>query len=220
MIKLKNTTNSEIILRGILFRELGAETNNERIINETERLLWANDSEVLSNISNGNIELSLNDIPILDINTAINTLKNNLPAQVNSSNQPFASKILSNGKKLFMRVHGIQAQVSGAPDNIDFTIPYTNCKITGIEILNGELGDKINFKVLDTASGTISGIPNYMLNQFGFDVRIGSALYKHESGYDADLIQGMVLRLEYDAITSDLLPKNVYINFILHEVKD
>ena len=131
---------------------------------------------------------------------------------------PFAAKVLPNGKKLYTRVHGIQASVSGAPDNIDFVIPYDNCKITGLEIIGGNTGDTISLKVLDTPTGTISGIADYMLNQFGFDVNVSKDFYKRDSAYDADLIKDMKIRIEYDSIAT--LPALVYINLIIHEVKD
>lgn len=131
---------------------------------------------------------------------------------------PFADKVLPNGKRLYVRVHGISASVSGAPDNIDFVIPYAACKITGLEIINGAVGDTCNFKVLDTPSGTISGVPNAVLNQFGFNVNVAKDYYKRESSYDADLIQNMTIRIEYDSVAT--LPAPVYVNIILHEVKD
>lgn len=131
---------------------------------------------------------------------------------------PFADKILPNGSKLFKRVHGVSQQVSNSLVNIDFSIPYANCKITGMEIISAVAGDVCNFKILDTPSGTISGVANAQLNQFGFNVNIASIFYKHESNYDADLIQDLKIRIEY-------LPKDtsstrdVFINLILHEVQ-
>lgn len=130
---------------------------------------------------------------------------------------PFADKILPDGRRLYARVHGVSASVSGAPDNIDFVIPYNTCKLTGIEILNGLIGDTVNLKVLDTPTGTISGVPNMVLNQFGYDVNVAKDFYSRESKYDADLIKDMKIRIEYDSIAT--LPANVYVNFIIHEVK-
>lgn len=132
----------------------------------------------------------------------------------------FSDKVLPNGKRLFTRVHGSSGSVSGAPDNIDFEIPYPMCKLTGIDIINGELGDKINLKILDTSTGTISGVPNMVLNQFAYNVNIASSFHKFESRYDADMIQGLKIRVEFDAVAPDLLPKTIYINFYIHEVKD
>lgn len=132
-------------------------------------------------------------------------------------NLPFCSKELPDGRKLYLRVHGISGAVSGAPDNLDFTVPYDNCKLTGIEIIGGVIGDTCNLKVLDTPTGTVSGEANKVLNQSGFDVNVAKDYYKRECVYDADLIKDMKIRVEYDSIAA--LPVNVYINIILHEVK-
>lgn len=133
------------------------------------------------------------------------------------SESPFPSKSLSNGKKLFRRVRGVSGQVQNVPVNIDFIVPFTNCKITGVQILGGKLGDKATFQVLDTATGTISGIPNALLNTFGEGVYIAPDKADYPSRYDADLIGGMTLRIIYDA-ADELLPRNIYINLDLHEV--
>lgn len=145
---------------------------------------------------------------------------NTRPVTVDSDiqNLPFASKTMPDGRKIFRRTHGISGIVAGSPDSIVFNVPYANCKITGIEIINGDIGDSINLKVLDTPSGTISTIPDYMLNQFGFSTYISGGFHKYESNYDADLIENMKILIEYDAINSNLLPKTVYINIILHEI--
>lgn len=135
----------------------------------------------------------------------------------NVINSPFAMKAAGT-KKFFMRIHGVSAEVQSAPNNIDFVVPYNTCKITGVEIVGGELGDKVNLKVLDTPTGTISGIANHILNQFGYNVNLSKDYYKYESAYDADLIKDMKIRIEYDA-KDELSPKTVYINFILHELK-
>lgn len=81
MLKLRNTTNQEIVLQDILFREAGTASDTHEIP-EVDRVLWANDDSVLQNISNGNVVLSLNDIDITSINDAINTLKSDLAKDV------------------------------------------------------------------------------------------------------------------------------------------
>lgn len=182
--------------------------------------LWASNDEVLTAIAESSIQVIVNSVEISGISAQIDALKGNGPKLVDATNYPFASKVLSNGKKLFQRVHGISAVVSGAPDNLTFTIPYAACKITEIEILEGLVGDKVNFKVLDSTSGTYTGVPNYLLNQFGYDVNVAEKFYMRKSNYDADLYYGMQIRIEYDSVATDLLPKTVYINLVLHEVKD
>lgn len=214
---IKNTTETNKTWLGKV-----VEPDEYYLIPENMEIAFANDSSVLTDIAIEEAIIAEDDTgnsDILDIATAINFLKRALPVYTKPMLYPFADKKLPDGKKLFKRVHGVSAQVSGSPDNIDFVVPYNNCKITGVEIINGDFGDKVNFKVYDTPTGTLSGIPDLMLNQFGFNVNIRKEYHKDECNYDADLIKDMKIRVEFDAVTSDLLPKTVYINFILHEVK-
>lgn len=181
---------------------------------------FANNSQLLTDIATGDVIVSKSeDVSghITDISQAIDCLKGNLPAVVESTNSPFASKTLLDGSKIYRRVRGVSGSVQGTTDYIDFTIPFTKCKITGVQILNGKIGDKANFKVLDSATGTITGIPNYELNEFGHDVYIIPDVATYPSKYDADLIYGLVLRIEYDPI-DELLPRTIYVNLDLHEV--
>ena len=131
---------------------------------------------------------------------------------------PFAAKTLADGKKLYTRVHGVTAILTGGTQNIDFVIPYNNCKLTGVEVTNGVAGDRVNLKVLDTPTGTISGVPNYPLNQFGYSVNIAPNYYERLSPYDADLIKDLKVRIEYTS--ADAGSRTVGINLIIHEVKD
>lgn len=182
---------------------------------------YSSDDQLIADLASGIVKMSSNGSSALSGSGSVHVdfLKNMTPPNIAASNYPFASKILPNGRKIFTRIHGVVASVQNAPDNIDFVVPYPECKITGIEIVGGKLGDKANFKVLDTDAGTITGVPNYLLNQFGFNVNVAPDSYEYISKYDADLIQNLRLRVEYDA-TDELLPRNVYINFILHEIKD
>jgi hypothetical protein len=134
-----------------------------------------------------------------------------------TSTPPFALKALATGQKVFRRVRGTFGTVQNVPINIDFVVPFAQCKITGLQILGAVLGDKVTFQVLDDNVGTISGIPNYVLNTFGEDVYVAPGEATYPSKYDADLIGGLVLRMIYDA-KDDLLPRKIYVNFDLHEV--
>lgn len=129
-------------------------------------------------------------------------------------NLPFGSKLLPDGKKLFRRVRGTSASVTAGSNNIDFIVPFTNCKITGLQILNAAMGDKASFQILDTDSGTISTVPYYLLNTFGTDVYIAPEFAAYPSKYDADLIAGLTLRIVYTATDS----RTIYVNYDLHEV--
>jgi hypothetical protein len=179
---------------------------------------WASDEQVIQNIASGNIVLSLNDEDIQNVNKAIDILKDNLTQQVKNISQAFSDKVLINGKKIFTRIMGIEASVGSSSENIDYVIPFNEVKITGIEIINSDIGDKVSLQVLDTPTGTLSGVPNMLLNEFGTSVNLSKDFYKYSSCYDADLIKDMKIRLVYDAVDS-LLPKTIYINFYLHEIK-
>lgn len=137
---------------------------------------------------------------------------------------PFAAKTIEvNGttKKLFKRVHGESLSIAnGATGHIDHIVSYTTCKFSGAEIFNTDLGDTVDFKILDDANNTYSGAPgsNYQLNQFGFDVQMPADRYKNTSNYDADLNVGMVVRCSYT--NNSGAAKTVAMNIWLHEVKD
>lgn len=190
----------------------------EHDIEAIELAAWRSSDKVMSDLASG--DLSIGDGLIYKNSgaQAINYLLGTSQEVLVSSQPPFAAKTLPNGKKLYTRVHGVAASVSGAPDDIIFTVPYAACKLTGIEIIGGQIGDTVNLKVLDSTTGTYTGVANYQLNQFGYDVNVAKDFYSRESAYDADLFQGMQIKVEYDSVAT--LPANVYLNFILHEVKD
>lgn len=138
--------------------------------------------------------------------------------------EAFASKTTADGKSLYKRVHGATFNVpNGVTTICQFTIPYAHCKIEAMEIINATTGDSMNFKVLDTATNTYSGLDvgtygaNFLLNQFGFNVYPVEGGYTHQSQYDADLYSGMVVEIEYS--NNDANTKDVYINYVLNEVK-
>lgn len=139
------------------------------------------------------------------------------------SQTPFASKkIKVNGteKSLFKRVHGINVTIgAGATGYLDFVVPHNVCKFTGAEVLGTEVGDTLDFFVLDSVNNDYSGAPGsyYMLNQFGFDVQMPGGAYKNTSNYDADLYLGMVVSCAYK--NNGASSKTIAMNVWLHEVK-
>lgn len=150
-----------------------------------------------------------------DFETNYQPTANQAIPQVNS---PFAAKVIGN-QKLYQRVHGFSVAFNGtdATETGTFTVPYPTCKITGVEVVNPLEGDACDFKVHDTPTGTISTIPDYMLNQFGFSVHFPQGLYRHTSTYDADLIQNMQIKVTYTQAAA--AARTVYFNVILHELK-
>jgi hypothetical protein len=118
-------------------------------------------------------------------------------------------------KSLFKRIHGVQINCIQGENIYEFFVPYNLCKINCIEIVGGSNCDKIDLEVYDNANGTISGIPNLKLNQFGFSVNVCKDFYEQKSEFDADLILGMKLEVHYLANIAGLIG----VNFILNELK-
>jgi hypothetical protein len=103
-----------------------------------------------------------------------------------------------------------------ASSNCDYVIPYAHVKFNGIEIINGQVGDKVNLKIIDTATGTYSTIPNYTLNQFGYDWYLkNQEASKEILPYVSDLYNGMIIRVEYNNASS--VSRTIYVNFYIHE---
>lgn len=127
----------------------------------------------------------------------------------------FASKVLPTGKKLFKRYHGIQESVSIGENTIIYTIPYTQVKIIGVDIMNASALDTVDLMILDTVTGLYSTTPSYLLNQFAFAVNISKDYFRQESNYDADLYQGMQIKIVYNSQSN----KTIGINFNFSEVK-
>lgn len=131
---------------------------------------------------------------------------------------PFGAKkfVDENGvtRSLFKRVHGIESPVVIGNNDILYVIPYSWAKITAIEIIDGENGDKISLFVLDSLTGTYTTIPNYELNQFGFNVNVAKDYYSRDSKYDADLKVGMQVKIVYTSVSI----KTARLNLDLDEV--
>jgi hypothetical protein len=164
--------------------------------------------------------LSVNDKSTLDTLVANHTgepLPENKKSIVEITSIPAtASKTLSNGKKLFKRVHGVQQLAQVGTNTIEFICPHPWVKFLGIEFFWASEGTSVNLEIHDTPTGAYSGVPNYKLNQFGFNANIAPEFYSHKSEFDADLYQGMVIKIIY--ISSEA--KTIGINFIMNEVKD
>lgn len=135
---------------------------------------------------------------------------------LNNTHLPFADKKIGS-KKLFRRKHGISSTIAASSSGeIAFSVPYAQAKITKAEIMGCELGDTVDFTIHDDASGTYTTVPNYQLNQFGFDVQLGNGSYMDESQYDADLYIGMVIKITYQ--NNGVSSKDIGVNITLHEV--
>lgn len=132
-------------------------------------------------------------------------------------NNPFSSKTVEGGK-LYRRKHGTRATIPGnSTQSIKFTVPYTVAKVDEVEIINCSGVDTVDLNILDSATGTYTTIPNYLLNQFGFDVNVSDIYFTDTSNYDAELNIGMQIEILYTNNEAD--SKSIGINFVLHEVK-
>jgi len=109
-------------------------------------------------------------------------------------------------KKLYSRSTGKPFAVAIGANTCEFTIAYAVCKITGIELINAEVGDYCDFYVVHPTYG--------VLGQFAYTNYIAKDFYDRSSKYDADLLSGLILRMVYTSVSA----KTIYINYLLHEV--
>lgn len=137
------------------------------------------------------------------------------------SREPFATKELKDGSKLFRRKHGVKETIlAGQEKDIIFTVPYAKAKINKLEVIDASLLDRVDLLVkspLDAGVASAYGMPaDYLLNQFGFDVVVSNLLYSDKSDYDADVYQGFQIVVRYKNDSS--IDKEVGFNLIYHEV--
>lgn len=137
------------------------------------------------------------------------------------SREPFATKTLRDGSKLFRRKHGIKDTIlTGQEKEIIFTVPYGRAKINKLEIIDANALDRVDLLVkspVDPAIAALYGFPaDYLLNQFGFNVVVSDLLYSDKSDYDAEVFQGFQIIVKYK--NDSQADKTVGFNLIYHEV--
>lgn len=125
--------------------------------------------------------------------------------------------VLADGstRKLFARNLGVIYPLIVGENNLSYTATFPWVKVTGIEVVGCEIGDFADFMVYDTPLGSYSGYPNALLNKFAYSVNLPNGFYERASKFDADLYQGMVIRMKYTSVSM----KNVGINYLMDEVK-
>jgi hypothetical protein len=186
------------------------------LIPETILINYANNDSVLADVLAGAAGISFTNSSPVSGSEGINMLKGLVIQEVHVSGQPpFADKKTAEGLNLFNRTEGKSFTLSSGANTLEFAIPWNTSKFTGLEVINAELGDIVDLKILDDASGTYSGVPNYQLNQFGYTVNTAPNYYVRESKYDADLYLGMRIVLEFTSVSA----KTLYVNYMIHEVK-
>jgi len=128
-------------------------------------------------------------------------------------NHPFGAKA-----DLNFRGAGVSATLTaGEEKTIELPVSWAKAELTGVEIMGGSLGDNVQLKILDTTTGSYSTIPNYMLNQFGYDWNLPGTFYRKELPYYATLYQGMRVAVVYKNNSAD--GTEVFINFDIHEAQ-
>lgn len=157
----------------------------------------------------------------VDFETNFKSAGNIRPTQfVSVKGEPaFTDKtLLINGvtKKLFARNTGkLFAVSSGVVTDLSYTATFPHVKMIGLECIGGEIGDYAELRVYDTPAGTYSGVPNLLLNQFGYELNVAKDYYVRTSTFDSDVYAGMVLKISYYSISN----KTVGINYLMNEVK-
>lgn len=177
--------------------------------------LSENEEEILQNLVNEHTPI-YPETPVL---TQPVSILSQPPVSVLSI-PSFSAKTLtlSNGtvKKIFARNTGFRQELTSGTNTISYSLTYQWCKIIGVEVVGAETGDYCDFEVYDNSLGTYSGYPNLKLNQFAYTVNIPKDYYIRLSQFDADIYQGMVIKVTYYSISN----KTVGINLIMNEIKD
>lgn len=132
---------------------------------------------------------------------------------------PYGNKqvTLANGlvKDLYARNTGIKYDLDIGDNVISYSIPYPQCKIIGMQAINCEALDTVDFQVIDSPSGAYSGVANKVLNQFAYKLVLPNGFYERYSKFDADIYYGMSLKITYNSVSA----KTVGLNVIMDEVK-
>ena len=82
----KEVTLSKVgILKTWLYNQILPEEVYE--IPEVNKILWANDSDFIKDLASGDVILNDGNLDILDVNSAIDFIKNNIPTQVTSTGE-------------------------------------------------------------------------------------------------------------------------------------
>jgi len=129
--------------------------------------------------------------------------------------QVSAAKTLPDGKKLYARNTGLQYAVTTGSNTLSYTATYPWVKLLGVECINCESLDTVDFKVYDTNTGTYSGVPNLLLNQFSYTLNLSAGYYSRTSLFDADMYAGMIIQMTYVSVSN----KTIGLNLIMNEVK-
>lgn len=140
------------------------------------------------------------------------------PQAIAVSSLPAAPAFATNAlgsKALYVAMTGTQATLVTGDNTILFTVPYAQAQISGLDLVGCEALDTASLYVLDSTTGTYSGTPNAVLNQFGYTVNMPAGSYSYRAPYTANLYENMQIKVVYNSISN----KTIGINFDLNQVK-
>lgn len=150
MIEVRNTTNQEIILQGVLLREVGQPENSFEIP-PLELRKWANDSAVIQSVSDGSVVVVLNGTDITEVSRAIGVLRGEGP--VDDEGIPITTPFFRYESTLDGHFKGYQYTATNNTLSIFDELITTEIKVEAgwFEILdeNAQVGDWIDFSVVD-----------------------------------------------------------------------
>jgi hypothetical protein len=168
---------------------------------------------------------ALSEQSVLDLTAIITAhvatpLEENTPAEVVVRSQPaYGDKqlVLADGtvKNYFMRNRGVRFNLEIGINNLEYVIPYPWARIQGVEAINTQIGDYTDFLVYDNALGSYSGVPNMLLNQFGYTVNLPQGFYERTSRFNSDVYQGMKIVIRYTSVSQ----KTLGVNILMDEIK-
>ena len=126
-----------------------------------------------------------------------------------------ASNVYEDGSLIYAKVVGVKDMVqSGQTKTLTYTIPFNTCLFNGAEVVE-DVHETINFyvKVPDGQGGYVESFTE----QYGYNVNMGSKIYKREGAYGAKLQAGVVLTC--DITNHDTVDHVMGVNFFLHELR-
>tara|TARA_R110002096_G_scaffold34017_3_gene97568 strand:- start:3989 stop:4600 length:612 start_codon:yes stop_codon:yes gene_type:complete len=130
-----------------------------------------------------------------------------------SLNNPFNSKHLIDGTKLYENVHGVGDEfLAGETKTLRIKVPYIKCYFTEAEIVNAAAGTITDFKFQ-----VDNGVGGYIdVYTHGHSVNISEGYYHRKSNYEAELTDNLYVAA---TITNGNTDRRVGLNIVLHEAK-
>jgi hypothetical protein len=186
-------------------------------IQSNEEVLWAHNSSLIIDISNGDAIVAKDDsgnTNIIDISEALNHLRDENPTRIDP-NTPIHQYAMAEAESLRARLLGIYnlTITKNQTSNLDWQIPHTpylgqnkQSYMDGIEYYakDSEIGDTMKFQVIDKDG--IAYPAGTVLDEFGSNWAVIPNDKETIRLYKAKLIPGMYIRVIYTSIgtTNDI----------------